>query len=83
MEITEFIAKFAEQFIETPAGEFKAETEYKTLDEWNSLMVTVIISMIDAEYDITIQGADIRRSETIEDLFNIVRAYTAGKPRRN
>jgi acyl carrier protein len=83
MELTEFITKFAEQFIETPVGEFKAETEYKTLDEWNSLMMTVIISMIDAEYDITIQGADIRKSETIEDLFKIVRAYSAGNPWEN
>ncbi len=30
--------------------------------------------MIDEEYDITIKGDDIRNSDTIEDLFNIVKS---------
>lgn len=74
MELKDFIEKFAEQFDETDASEFKADTEFKALDEWSSLMALSIIAMIDDEYDITIKGDDIRYSETIEDLFNLVKS---------
>ena len=74
MELNDFISKFAEQFDETDAAEFKAETEFKALDEWSSLTALSIIAMVDEEYDITIKGDDIRNSETIEDLFNLVQA---------
>lgn len=74
MELKEFIENFAEQFDETDASEFKAETVFKDLDEWSSLIALSVIAMVDEEYDITIKGDDIRSSNTIEDLFNAVKA---------
>ena len=73
MELKDFIENFANQFDDTDASEFKADTEFKALDEWSSLTALSIIAMVDEEYDITIKGDDIRNSETIEDLFNIVK----------
>ena len=75
MDIQEFIAKFAEQFDETDASEFKADTEFKTLVDWSSMTALSIIAMIDEEYDVTIKGDDIKKSKTIEDMFNIVREF--------
>lgn len=74
MELNDFIEKFAEQFDETDASEFKAETEFKALEEWSSLMALSVIAMVDDEYDVTLKGDDIRSSETIEDLFNLVKS---------
>ena len=74
MELNEFIAHFAEQFDETDASEINAETVFKELDEWSSLIALSVIAMVDEEYDITIKGDDIRNSNTIEDLFNAVKA---------
>ena len=74
MELKDFIENFAAQFDDTDASEFKADTEFKALDEWSSLTALSIIAMVDEEYDITIKGDDIRNSETIEDLFNVVKA---------
>lgn len=74
MELREFIKKFAEQFDDTDASEIKAETEFKELDEWSSLIALSVIAMVDEEYDITIKGDDIRNSNTVEDLFNAVKA---------
>ena len=37
MTLDEFVARFAEEFDETPEEEFKAETVFKDLDEWGSL----------------------------------------------
>jgi acyl carrier protein len=75
MELQDFIGKFADQFDETDPGEFKADTEFKALEEWSSMFALSIIAMIDDEYDITIRGNDIRDSETIEDLFKKVKEY--------
>lgn len=74
MELKKFIENFANQFDETDASEFKAETVFKDLDEWSSLIALSVIAMVDEEYDVTIKGDDIRNSNTIEDLFNAVKS---------
>ena len=74
MELTGFIEKFAEQFDETDAAEFRADTEFKALEDWSSLSAISIIAMVDEEYDITLKGDDIKTSETIEDLFNLIQS---------
>ena len=68
----DFIQNFANQFDETDASEFQATTEFRQLDEWSSLSSLAIISMIDDEYDVVINGNDLRNCNTIEDLFAIV-----------
>lgn len=73
MELKDFIENFAAQFDDTDASEFKAETVFKELDEWSSLIALSVIAMVDEEYNVTILGGDIRESSTIEDLFNCVK----------
>ena len=70
MTLDEFVKAFAAEFDETPEDQFKADTEFKTFDEWGSLTALSIISMVDENMDKVITGADIRASKTIEDLFN-------------
>ena len=72
MTLDEFVKAFAAEFDDTPEEVFKADTEFKTLDEWGSLTALSIISMVDVQMDKVITGADLRSSKTIEDLFNIV-----------
>lgn len=72
MDIKEFIENFADQFDDTDASELTAETKFKELDEWSSLIALSVIAMVDEEYEVAIKGDDIRSSETIQDLFNIV-----------
>ena len=74
MELKEFIGHFAGQFEETDASVFTADTVFKELDEWSSLMALSIIAMVDEECDVRIKGDDIRNASTIEDLFNIVKS---------
>ena len=67
-----FIEKFAELFEETASDIFKPETKFRELDEWSSLIALALISMIDEEYDLVLNGEDIREVITIEDLYNKV-----------
>lgn len=74
MELQEFVSKFAEQFEETDASAFTADTEFKQLDEWSSMMALSIIAMVDEECEVRIKGDDLRTSATIADLFEIVKS---------
>lgn len=74
MEIKEFIENFASQFEETDASVIKAETEFRALEEWSSLLALSVIAMVDEEYDVQLKGDDMRSAKTIEDLYNIVKS---------
>ena len=74
MKLENFIQSFAEQFEETPNENFAADTDFKALEEWESMTVLIIIAMADEEYNVTINGEDIRNADTIEDLFEIVKS---------
>lgn len=70
--LDEFVALFAEQFDETDASEFKADTNFRDIDEWSSLIALSIIAMVDEEFDVILQGADIKGAVTVEDLYKTV-----------
>lgn len=72
MTLDEFVKAFAAEFDDTPAEQFTPTTNYRELDEWGSLVALAIISMVDDEMDVQITGADLRNSNTIEDLYNVV-----------
>ncbi len=74
MELKVFIANFAEQFDETDASVFTAETAFHDLDEYSSLIALSIIAMVDEEYDVALKGDDMKSAVTIEDLYNIVKS---------
>ena len=71
MDLKDFIEKFAEQFEETEISSFSANTSFKELEEWSSLMSLAIIAMVDEEYGVRVKGDDIKDAYTIEDLFKI------------
>lgn len=74
MEIKEFVENFADQFDETDASEFKAETTFKEIEEWSSLTALSIIAMVDEEYNTKLTGDDIRNSKSINDIYKIVKS---------
>lgn len=74
MSLEEFIEAFANEFDETPVEAFAPNTIFKELEEWSSLTALSIISMVDDQLDKQLTGADIRSSNTIEELYNLVMA---------
>lgn len=74
METTEFVKNFAEQFDETDAQDITIDTKFKDIEEWSSLIALSIIMMVEEEYDVNIGAKEIIGSETILDLFNVVKS---------
>ena len=73
MELNNFIDNVASQFEDTDRSYFAADTEFKLLDEWSSLAVLLLISMIDEKYHVIITGDEVMAAETTDDLFNVVK----------
>lgn len=73
MDLNVFISNFAEQFDDTDLNMFKAETKFRDLEEWSSMITLSLIAMADEEYNVRLNGEDIKQSETIEDLYNIIK----------
>ena len=74
MDEKEFVQNFANQFDDTDASEFSMSTRFRDIDEWSSLIALGVIDMADEEYDVTLKGDDIIKSNTVEDIYNIVKS---------
>lgn len=77
MELNEFVQFFAEQFDETPADVFTADTAFREVEEWNSMVALSIIAMVDEKYKIRLTGDDIRASNTVSEVFDKITAKKA------
>lgn len=76
MEIKEFIENFASQFEDTDAAVFTPDTKFRELDEWSSLTALSILAMVDEEYDVQLKANEMRKTNTIQELFNLVSSHS-------
>lgn len=72
--MTEFITNFYEILDDTEASEIHEKTDFKNLDEWDSMTTLMLIAMVDEKYERQITGADIKESSTLEDLYTRIHA---------
>ncbi len=72
MELQSFITAFADQFEDTDPNEVSATTNFKDLDEWDSLTAMLVIGFVKTEYGKNITNDEIGKCETVEDLFNFI-----------
>lgn len=73
MELDEFIKNFAYQFDDTDESEFQAETEFRGLEEWSSLIGMGILNDISKKYGVKLTLADFKSVNTIQELFEMVK----------
>ena len=68
--IEDFIEKFAEAIELEDASSLSADTEFRTLDEWNSLAYLSVIALLDEEFDVQIEMADFKKLKTVQELYD-------------
>ena len=69
-----FIELFAEQFDEIDASLLTPETRFRELDEWSSLVALLVITMVDEEYGVVLPPEEMRKTQTIQELFDLVQS---------
>lgn len=70
MTINEFIEKFAEAVEVEDASTLSANTEFRNLEEWNSLAYLSVIALMDEEFDVQIEMEDFKKLKTIQEVFD-------------
>lgn len=69
-----FIDLFKEQLDVVCEVEVNETTVFRDLEEWSSLVALSVIAMIDEEYGVSISGNDMRRVNTVGELYNLIKA---------
>ncbi len=77
MKIEDFIAKIEEEFDDLEPGILKPESNFREHFEWNSINALILIALVKTEYDVAINAEDIRKSNTIRQLFDIIKERAA------
>ncbi len=49
------------------------QTRFRDHDEWCSIVAMTLIAMVRKAYKVTLKPEDLRGSQTVEDLYNIVK----------
>ena len=73
MQSEDFIQKFANCFHQTEPASIQAETKFRELEEWGSMLALIVIAMIDAGFDKTITSEDLKSANTVAELFEVVK----------
>jgi acyl carrier protein len=69
--MNEFLQKLAET-LEVP--NLKADDKLKSFPQWDSLAVLSIIAMVDANYSVNLQAADLGSIDSPEELWTLVQS---------
>ena len=72
MDMKIFLGHFVDLFDETDASTITETTNFKELEEWSSMIIMGIIAMADEEYSVRLKGDDIRKINTVKDLYNLI-----------
>lgn len=72
MEINEFVKNFASQFDDTDESEFTAETVFRDLEEWSSLIGLSLLNMAEKDYGVTLTFDELRHAITVQNLFDTI-----------
>ncbi|HAV12190.1 MAG TPA: acyl carrier protein [Opitutae bacterium] len=69
MSLDQFIEDFEEAVEDVEVGTLSPSTNYRQLEQWDSLSVLTVIAMVDADYDVRLKADDLKGCESLEALF--------------
>lgn len=70
--IEEFANNLAGEFEDLEPGSITPETNYREIKSWSSMYALIIIAFVDANYDVTLNAEDLKNSQSIRDIYNII-----------
>jgi acyl carrier protein len=72
MDITGFIQQFEAEFEDIPSGAVTPLTKIRDIEGWGSMHALIVVALADTEYGVTIMGEELKKVNTIQDLFNLI-----------
>lgn len=72
--LDKFTALIKNQFSAKESSLITAQTDLKTLNEWSSLQIMIIVNEIDKEYNVILSFEDLKMANTVQDLYNTIQS---------
>ena len=72
MELKKFIGQFEEVIERVEPGTVSKDTNFRTLEGWDSLAVLTVLEMVYEEYDFQVSAPELEACESVETLFNLI-----------
>lgn len=71
INIEEFTKGLEVEFEDVEPGTLTPDTNFRTIKGWSSMHALIIIAFIDANYNVLLNGGDLKSAQTIRDLYTI------------
>lgn len=72
MKIEDFIEAMRNELPAIEPAELTPQAKFRTLGGWDSLAGLMLQSMISFEYETELEPAELRRCETVQEVFDLV-----------
>jgi acyl carrier protein len=74
MDIKDFVIDFCNQIDESVDEKISPATCFREFEQWSSVNALDVLAMIDDKYGVDIDPDDLRKIDTIQELFDLVQA---------
>lgn len=72
VSIEEFTSQLAAEFEDIDPNTITPNTNYREIKNWSSMYALIIIAFVDANYDVQLNAENLKNSQTIKDIYEIV-----------
>jgi len=73
INVDKFTELLEEEFEDVQKGTLKPTTNYREIPDFSSMHALIIIAFVDNEFDVLLQGKDLKEAQTFDDLYTIVK----------
>jgi acyl carrier protein len=77
IDINDLIAKIEVEFETLEPGTLKPQSSFRELKDWSSMHALILIALVDTEYNVTLNGNDLRNLTTVTDLHALIESRMA------
>lgn len=74
MTIETFTRNLELEFEEITPGTLTPSTHYREIEGWSSMHALIVIAFVDTHYDLILNAAELKKTQTIEDLYTLVQS---------
>lgn len=74
MTLLEFTRNLEKELEDIEPNTLNPETNYRDLKNWSSMYALIIIAFVDYHFNITLNAAELKSTETVKDLFELIQA---------
>lgn len=72
VSIEEFTNQLAAEFEDIDPSSITPQTNYREIKNWSSMYALIIIAFVDANFDVQLNAENLKNSQTIKDIYDII-----------